>query len=257
MQDRYVGDVGDFGKYGMLKALCDNDLSLGMVWYLYPDEEDNGDGSHIRYLEPTPQNLRRFRDCDPALYDALGGLVRDGERRVASVRKRGVLPEGTAFYEAPLSFRGIPAIGPTAKRMRIEHRDAWVQGAVGATRGCDLVFADPDNGFEPKGVRRHQIKGPKYAYYDELAPYLARGQSLVVYHHLHRGSSTETQVRERLAQVGERLGRAFALRYRPGAARVFFVVPSDAYREVLAERAQHLVWDSCWGEHFTLVEPEG
>lgn len=58
----------------------------------------------VSYLEPTPQTRRRFRDCDPALYDALGEIVRDGERHVASVRERGVLPEGTVYYEEPLSF---------------------------------------------------------------------------------------------------------------------------------------------------------
>ncbi len=255
VQDRYVGDVGDFGKYGMLKALCSGDLSLGVVWYLYPDEEQNGDGGQVGYLNPAPGNVRRFRDCDPALYDALGEIVRDGERRVASVRQRGVLHKGTTFYEAPLSFRGMPAIGPAARRDRLGHREAWVRGALEATRDCDVVFADPDNGFEPKAIQRHHRRGPKYSYFDELAPYLARGQSLVVYHHLHFGASTKTQVRERLAQVGERLGETFALRYRPGAARAFFVVPSDGHRETLTERAQRLAQDPCWGKHFTLVEP--
>lgn len=45
MQNRYVGDVGDFGKYHLLKALCRGDdgkaaLSLGVVWYLVPDENN-------------------------------------------------------------------------------------------------------------------------------------------------------------------------------------------------------------------------
>ncbi len=255
MQDRYTGDVGDFGKYGMLKALCGGDLSLGMVWYLYPDEEDNGDGGHVGYLKPTPQNLRRFCDCDPALYDALGGIVRDEERRVASVRGRGALLEGTAFYEAHLSFRSTPWTGPRTERERVKHREAWAQGALEATWDRDVVFADPDNGFETPSVQRHHGKAPKYAFFDELEPYVKRRQSLIVYHHLHRSSSTESQVRQRLSQVGKRLGEAFALRYKPGAARAFFVVPSDAHRRVLAERAQRLARDPCWGRHFALVEP--
>ena len=55
---------------------------------------------------------------------------------------------------------------------------------------------------------RHRLTGPKYAYFDELAPYLDRGQSLVVYHHLHRSVAHESQVRDRLSQVEERLGLA-------------------------------------------------
>ena len=92
VQDRYVGDVGDFGKYGLLKALCGADLSLGVVWYLYPDEEDNGDGGHVGYLRPTPQNLRRFRDCDPDLYDDLGELVGNGSGACRALANAGYCP---------------------------------------------------------------------------------------------------------------------------------------------------------------------
>ena len=42
MKNSYVGDIGDFGKYGLLRHLCgvtgkgtDGDpLRLGVVWYL-------------------------------------------------------------------------------------------------------------------------------------------------------------------------------------------------------------------------------
>lgn len=111
MQDRYTGDVGDFGKYGLLKTLCGDDLSLDVIWYLFPDERGSGDGSHVRYLEPTPDNLRRFRDCDPDLYHTLRGMVRDGARSVRSVRERLVLPPGSVFYEEILSFGGMAGIG--------------------------------------------------------------------------------------------------------------------------------------------------
>ena len=42
MQNRYTGDIGDFGKYGLLRALCSpvgeiQRLQLGVVWYLMKD----------------------------------------------------------------------------------------------------------------------------------------------------------------------------------------------------------------------------
>ena len=92
MQNRYVGDVGDFGKYGLLRALClpDGDknpaLKLGVVWYLTSDETHNNDGRHIGYLEPTPENLLAFRACDPDLYDGLRKIVSTGNRNVSAVR---------------------------------------------------------------------------------------------------------------------------------------------------------------------------
>jgi hypothetical protein len=67
----------------------------------------------------------------------------------------------------------------------------------------------------------------------------------------------ESQVRDRLSQVEERLGPAIALHFRPGASRAFFVVPAEAHREVLCERALRLVRHRPWAEHFTLYGPEG
>ena len=79
MQNRYTGDVGDFGKYGLLRALClpEGDrgpaLRLGVVWYLTSDESHNNDGRHIGYLEPTPKNAKTLRVCDPSLGEGATG----------------------------------------------------------------------------------------------------------------------------------------------------------------------------------------
>src|SRR4030042_3291020 len=98
MQTRYVGDVGDFGKYGLLRALClpdadgDKGLSLGVVWHLVPDEKKGNDGTYIDYLEEDAgQNGARLRRCDPSLYDAIRRIVHSEQRGVLSVRTGGVL----------------------------------------------------------------------------------------------------------------------------------------------------------------------
>ena len=262
-----MGDVGDFAKYGLLRALCaveptwgrrTYDLSLGVVWYLVPDEEGTTDGGHVGWANQATSTIQRYMPCDPELYHALLRMLRDGDRSVRAVRERGVLPEGTVFYEARLSFARTPGIGRAATERRLERRKAWAWDALAATRGCDVVFADPDNGLEPRaGVPRSRLTGPKYAYFDELVPYLDRGQSFVVYHHLHRSMVHEGQVHDRLSQVEERLGPAFALRFHPGAGRAFFVVPADAHREVLRERALRLVRNRCWARHFELYGLEG
>src|SRR5256885_376055 len=112
MQDRYVGDLGDFGKYGLLRALSSplertSRLSLGVVWYLVLDEGHTTDGSKIGYLSLPGHRAAYFRDCDPALYDTLGQLVNSGRRTVARVSVSGVLPHGTVFFREPLSFQGV------------------------------------------------------------------------------------------------------------------------------------------------------
>jgi len=78
MRDRFVGDIGDFGKYGLLRALagvqprCKPELHLGVVWY----EVDRG----IRYFN-RPDS---FRDCDKPLFDELQRLVASSWRSIAA-----------------------------------------------------------------------------------------------------------------------------------------------------------------------------
>ena len=49
MQDRYTGDICDYAKDGLLRALGDGHR-LGIAWYLYPNESHNADGKHTAYL---------------------------------------------------------------------------------------------------------------------------------------------------------------------------------------------------------------
>lgn len=96
--------------------------------------------------------------CDPELYYALLRMLRD-DRSVKVVRERGVLPEGTVFYERLLSFAGTPGIGRAATERRLERRRAWARDALESTRGRDVILAVPDNGLEPRaGQPRPRLK---------------------------------------------------------------------------------------------------
>ena len=50
MQNRYAGDVGDFGKIGMLRCIEQSGVKIGVNWYLVEDESHNQDGKHIGYI---------------------------------------------------------------------------------------------------------------------------------------------------------------------------------------------------------------
>ena len=132
-----------------------------------------------------------------------------------------MLPWGTRFYEATLTFDRPDEQGHYTREHRVARRKAWLQDALKLTAGCDIVFVDPDNGLEVQ-VDPCQRRGPKYVFFEELLPYVERDQSLVVYHHLGRQGSAWDQIRERLTQIKGKLGRdAFALLYHRGSARVF------------------------------------
>lgn len=257
MQDRYTGDQGDFGTYGLLRALCapagdaSPPLTLGVVWYLFPHVEDNRDGKHVAYLTASAHNHRRFKSCDPSLYDGLKAIVDSGRRNVARIREDGILPAGTSFFEEELTFGDLPAVGPAARLARQRHRDGWTARACDAMTGCDVVFLDPDNGIEVRSAPRLGNRGPKYAFFDDLGPYAARGQSLIVYQHLGRRASTRAQVDAALARLTERLDGCdpFALVYHRGTARAFLVIPAKRHARILRARANRLL-RSAWSRHF-------
>jgi hypothetical protein len=256
MQDRYAGDLGDFGTYGLLRALCSAcdggpDLQLGVVWYLVPDESHNNDGKHITYVTaPTERTLRTIAACDEPLYAAMAALVRSGRRSVAAVAASGALPPDTVYFDEPLSFQGLPR----SAAARTAYRDGWAQRAAHATAGCDVVFADPDNGIDD-GTKRHLAHGPKYAAWCELEPYPRRGQTLVVYQHIGRRGSAVEQTTRRLAETRRRLAldcEPFALLYGRGTARAFLIAPAPAHERLLRERTDAML-RTPWQRHFTLV----
>lgn len=100
MQNRYAGDVGDFGKYGMLKKVSSSTcLRLGINWYLTADESHNNDGKHVGYLDDTKRkNILEFCACDPTLYKQLQDVVKK-ERTIRYIEDSHVLPDGTVFYD--------------------------------------------------------------------------------------------------------------------------------------------------------------
>lgn len=259
MQNRYTADLGDFGKYGLLRALCfpgnqenTQNLSLGMVWYLVPDDINGNDGKHINYLRPTTQNENRFGKCDPFLYDALRKIITSGTRQVSTIPKSGIFPPDTIYFEEALSFNGMTSSGDTACNMRLAYRKRWLVSALDATANCDVVFVDPDNGLEVS-VRKHQKPGPKYVYYDELSPFLLRGQSLVIYHHLSRNGSAEEQIEKRSAELSKKVEGAgdcvLSLCYHRGTARVFFIIPSEKHKNIIHERIKYFL-QGPWSKHF-------
>ena len=235
------------------KQIPTNPLPSGSYGTWVPDETHNGDGKHIHYLYPSAYNQERYRDCDPTLYDTLREIVRSNRRNVSNIRNCQVLPLGTRFYEAVLTFNRPDDQGPFARKDRVARRKAWLYDALKFTDGCDVVFIDPDNGLEVK-VDPYHRRGPKYVYFDELLPYLERNQSLVIYHHIGRHGSALDQIRDRLTQIHSKLGReAFALLYHRGSARAFFVVPDPRHRMDLISKAKMLML-SPWSRHFELFE---
>ena len=82
MQNMYVGDIGDYGKYGLLRALSQPDYKLGIVWYLIPNESHLKDGKHIDFLSKL-----KYIDCDRPLFSTLSDIISSGKRNVSKIEK--------------------------------------------------------------------------------------------------------------------------------------------------------------------------
>jgi len=249
LQDRYAGDAGDFGKYGLLRRLCGPDehgpaLRLGVLWYRFEDSTP-GDGKYVSYLEPP--RAEEFRMCDPELFERMRSIVRN-ERSVAAVEASGALPSGTAFFGDKLVF------GPGESRESKEaKRLEWLEAGLRAVERAYLVFADPDPGLQVPCVKPLHAKGPKYVYYGDLRACWKRGQSLVVYQHIARNRTAEEQIARRIAALLEQFRGAediLTLRWRRFTSRVYLVVPAADHADTLAARCRALL-ASPWSQHFT------
>jgi hypothetical protein len=183
VQDKYAGDIGDFGKFVFLNALHEaygGRLRLGINWYRTTrPERSSNDGRHISYLDPVHPRSDRFRRCAPKIYESLGRVV-SGARSISALEEAGLAPIGTRFYSTALPF------GETRRRGEPSARRAWFQDSLGSLQESNVVFLDPDNGIAPPALRPTQARAIKYSFLDEMREYFERSEILIVYHHRDR-----------------------------------------------------------------------
>lgn len=208
MQDRYAGDIGDYVKLALLRAIAPGH-QLGVLWYLYPDETHNGDGRHTTYLDSPG----RWRHLDPALFDALQQVM--PERTVASLESCGALGEARFFGENVDS-------GQIAPGERDEWREKWFARAIYFLADCSVIFADPDNGLVCDNPRRRRQKkfGKQIPVGEARA--IAKDRTAVIYHHNTRyPGGHDLEVRHWREQLG---GDTIAVRANAFSCRTFFIV---------------------------------
>jgi hypothetical protein len=229
MQDRYAGDIGDYFKYGLLRRLSQG-RSLGILWYLFPDEDHNADGGYVDYLD-DPET---WEDHDPDVFNALKWMVFQNHRNVATVAQSGILGNATFAYER------LDPVGISSNK-NSEWRKTWFNSAFKHLKNCNLIFADPDNGlcldeaFKP-GQKKHWKRIPL----NEVKK-LSQGRTAIIYHHNTRyKGGNEEEISYWLEHLG---AGAVALRWRASSNRTFFIInPTKTIRK----EAEHFASD--WGE---------
>jgi hypothetical protein len=226
MQNRYVGDISDFVKLGVLRALSPG-YRLGVAWWLHPDETHNRDGRHIVYLR-HPDWWWHF---DAQLFDALEAIVTSGQQNVRALETANILPG--AIFASDL----IPVWGPIQDRLH--RRRQWFERVQHILAEADLIFLDPDNGLEPVSHQQRSSKFGKRVLLTELRELATPERCVIVHHHQIRrkgGHFVEMERdADRLRQSG--FGTVDALRFSSRSPRVFFLLDAPA---AIRQRAQQI-----------------
>lgn len=241
MQDRYVADVGDFGKFQLFRYLFNNDESplngkaLSQIWFMHKGEgEENNDGRHIDYFE-------RMVGTDEYLEHSLLDVIMRDKREVTELENLKLLKNAKFFYEE------VPKA--------LEDRYLWLNMALTFSSKSQIVAVAPDNGmalkcnrvekcFDLLTLEKHysqKVQPHKYIFADEVSyfyrlPYL---EICIVYQHLSRCFPHDEQIFSLKNSLQNRYPHVLAVKHKPYSARVFFFLSkSQVIHESLELRLQ-------------------
>lgn len=186
MKNQYFGDVNDYHKYAFIRhLLAGTNLKLLVAWMLTKDDKGR-DGKKRNYSDEKN---------DPELYSFLK-KVQSLTHNVALIEKQSKLLPNTSFHSKYL--KDDP-----------EERSDWWTDLMKMASKADLIFLDPDNGFEVKSVKKGRKRSSKYIYWDEIEALWADGKSLLVYQHW-KHEKREVTEKNLLARIQALPGKPFS-----------------------------------------------
>ena len=236
MKNQYVGDIGDYGKYGLLRFLAGRGIRIGVNWYLTKND-GSSDGRFTAYLE-RPDD----RSCDPELFDNLKLIAFRNDKTVQMIRDTGLIP-GARYYS------DLVETGYKEPQAREWSRRLWFNNSFLMLADADLLFADPDNGITYQKEAKNS-DSEKYVIPAELVEYYNRGKDVVFYCHKGRRKQadwekTKTEMRRYLRDA-----QILVLTFHRGTQRSYiFLIHPDNYRKydrLLSEFEQ-----TAWGQMFS------
>ena len=175
MQDRRVAEIGDFGKFGLLRRICGCDgrfgdgRSLAVLWYRTADGAAETPAVRPAWLDRPDE----FRPCDPLLFDTLDEIVASGLRETHSIEIAELLGD-VAFHSDLWSFDGM-----SSQQMRDVERRRLFLGALKVVGENRVVCIDADAGPMPDGVVPNAPDATRWIGWDELVALAALRRTLV------------------------------------------------------------------------------
>ena len=232
MKDQYVADIGDYGKYGLLRFLANKGVKVGINWYLTPGDGKT-DGKYTEYLADE-----RMREYDRDLFDAMKELVDQKHRTISEIEDNWVL-DGMLFYNRELDLERYHY------KKRIMKRRFWHAVAMHTLEGCELIFADPDNGLSMK-LKGTEKNAQKFILANEIKGYYNAGKDVVYYHHRSRKSGDDWMNEKRaiLQEIPE--AKLLAVSAHRWSNRAYVFVLHDESFDRYSELIKRFL-DSPWG----------
>ena len=231
MKNQYVGDINDYKKYGLIRALVGNGADafrVGVFWMLTADDNRN-DGQILDYLGQPNQ----WQGYDPPLFKKLHSIVnKHCQRTVSLVQSLDILP-GAAF--------AAHLLPDDAKS-----REKIVLSAFDSFSGNEVVFFDPDNGLEVQSKPLGRKNSNKYVYFSEVTKAFARGHSLLIYQHFPR-INRDQYIADRTSQLHKAAKTSTIFSFSTSFV-CFFVVPQKEHVAYFSERLEMV--RGRWGNQF-------
>lgn len=179
VKHQYVGDINDYRKYALLRALSAGGANrIGVCWMLTPDDGGT-DGNRRSYA--------KYQHCDPELFDVLTPTLDDPSlRRVSYIEESGIIP-GATFHANPLP--------PVAAE-----RAAYMAECQTRFADTDLVFFDPDNGIASPATKPGQTT-TLHVSLEEAAAFYGGGKSVLLYQHRPKLQTWEALIASKAEQL--------------------------------------------------------
>jgi L-rhamnose mutarotase len=218
MKNQYVGDIGDFAKYYLLRQLAGCELEkgkktiIGVNWYL----NNGGDGCLTDYLD-NPNGVEANTDKD--LFAALGFLVKREIRKVQSIKELNLIP-GAIYFDEPV------------KKDNDDERKGWFGRGLEKLKGADILFFDPDNGMKSEKAKTFE----KYVLYEEVKRVWAEkdfeNTSLILYQHQNRRTNMLSKIKDKLKECGINEDCIYVLQQEK---RFFIIIQRERHKIKIAD----------------------
>ena len=236
MKNQYVGDIGDYGKYGLLRFLASYGIKIGVNWFL-TENDGSTDGKFTTYLKNPADRV-----YDPELFDALQNIADHPDKTVKMIKQAGIIPDAEFFGEMLKSS----SLKADARELS---RRLWFNNSTLMLGNAELIFADPDNGISYRKKARTK-DSEKFILPEDVAEYYNSGRNVVYY--CHKGRRKQEAWEQAKAEIRNHIRDAqiLAVTFHRGTQRSYiFVLHPDCYMKY--EKIITAFLDSEWGSMFT------